>query len=162
MNYIYAVVAAVILALVAALGAQTYRVNSLQKAISEKDTKIAQMNEAAQEEARASENRIAEARAEAGKRFEKEKEDAKKEAERIRAGLTDGSIRLRREWAACETQRLSEGAASERELGQIEQRQRDSAERIVRAADECRAQVDALIKDAHDVRVIVNGASSAH
>lgn len=158
MTYVYGAVALAFAALLVLLGIQTHRLDQAKLAIAERDNRITAMNEQAQIDARKAESEIAEARADAGRKFEEGKEYAQNEHDRIVAGLNDGTIKLRREWAACETNRLSEGAASERELGEAERRRNESAGRIVRAVDECVAQTAALIEDAENVRKIVNGA----
>lgn len=158
MNYVYAAVALVFVVLLTLLGVQTHRLDAAKLALSERNERITALNEKAQIDARAAEAEIAEARAEAGKKFEEGKKDAQAEHDRIVAGLNGGTIKLRREWAACETNRLSEGAAAVTELGEAERRRNESAGRIVRAVDECVAQTAALIEDAEKVRQQVNGA----
>lgn len=158
MNYVYAAVALAFVALLALLGVQTHRLDAAKLALSERDAKILELNANAERDARKAESDIAEARAEAGKKFEEGKKDAQDEHDRIVAGLNSGTVKLRREWAACETNRLSEGAAAERELGEAERRRNESAGRIVRAVDECVAQTAALIEDAEQVRKKVNEA----
>lgn len=157
MSYVYAAIGAIIVALLIALGYQTHELDKAKLAIVERDGKISAMNEKAQEDARAADAAIAEARAEAGKKFEEGKKDAQTEHDRIVAGLNDGTVKLRREWAACETNRLSEGVAAVTELGEAERRRNESAGRIIRAVDECVAQTASLIDDAENVRKQVNG-----
>lgn len=154
MKYIIIAAFAVALGL---LGVQTHRLDKAKLTIAERDKAIAEAATKAQETARIAESNLNKARDEASLKFEEGKKHAKLEHDRVVAGLGAGSIRLRREWAACETQRLSDGAAAERELGDAEQRRNQSAARIVRAADECDAQVAALIDDAEKVRAVING-----
>lgn len=154
---IQTVVGVVVLMLCAMLLITNDKLKSARLELAERDTQIERAASKAQEEARDSELKIAEARAEAGKQFEEGKKHAQEEYERVVAGLDSGAIKLRREWASCETGRLSENSSAERELGYSEQRRRESAGRIVRAADECDAQTAALIEDAKGVRATVNG-----
>lgn len=157
MNAIYGLLGLLILALLGALGVQTHRLDTTKLSLAERDKTIAEANAKAQALARETEQKLTEARSEAATKYEEGKRDAEREQSRIVAGLGDGTIRLRREWAACETNRLSEGAAAERELGAAEQRRREGAARIVRAADECDAHTRALIEDAAAVRSVING-----
>lgn len=158
MSYVYAAVGGFILILLIALGYQTHELDAAKLTITKRDNQILAMNEEAQKSARDSENAIAEARAEAGKKFEEDKKNAQTEHDRIVAGLNGGVIKLRREWATCETDRLSESAAAVTKLGEAERRRNESAGRIIRAVDECVAQTAALINDAESVRKHVNEA----
>ena len=138
------ILAAVILALLAALAVQTTRLHSAQmQAVTLRlDADHARLD--ATTTARYAEQRIAAAAAQAAEQYEKGKQDAQDAADSVIAGLNAGTLKLRREWAGCETQRLSDAATATRELDAAEQRRAESAARIVRAADECDAQVRGL------------------
>ena len=154
---VYAAVGAFIIALLTALGVQTHRLDKANLALAERDKTILAAANAATEAARDHEQKLGEVRAIAATQFEEGKKYAQVEHDRIVAGLDDGTVRLRRQWSACETKRLSEGAAAEREFSDAERRRHESAARIVRAADECDAQVKALIEDSNQVRAVING-----
>lgn len=123
---------------------QTMRLHHAQLVIAETAKLAAQAQADAQAKARAIEQAQAKAVADIAESYEKGKADAQATADRVAADLRAGSLRLRREWAGCETSRLSAAAASARELDAAEQSRADSAARIVRAADTCDAQVSAL------------------
>lgn len=112
---------------------------------------IAQADAKAQEAARQAEQKLADAVAKAAAQYEKGKQDAQASADRVAADLRAGTLRLRKEWAGCETSRLSEAAQNSRELDAAEQRRIESASRIVRAAAECDAQVAGLQSIVHSV-----------
>ena len=138
------ILAAVILALLAALVVQTARLHSAQmQAVTLRlDAEQARLD--ATTTARHAEQRLASAANAAAEQYEKGKQDAKDAADSVIAGLNAGTLKLRREWAGCETQRLSDAATATREFDAAEQRRAESAARIVRAADECDAQVRGL------------------
>lgn len=123
---------------------QTMRLHHAQLVIAETAKLAAQAQADAQAKARAIEQAQAKAVAEIAESYEKGKADAQATADRVAADLRAGTLRLRREWAQCETGRLSEAAASAREFDAAEQSRAESAGRIVRAAAECDAQVSAL------------------
>ena len=95
----------------------------------------------ATEKARKLETKLAETQEEIASAYEKGKIDAETTAARVAADLRTGSLRLRAGWAGCETMRLSETAASTRELDAATRDREESAGRIVRAASQCDAQV---------------------
>ena len=123
---------------------QTVRLHHAQLVIAETAKLSAQAQADAQAKARAIEQAKAKAVAAVAESYERGKADAQATADRVAADLRAGSLRLRREWAGCETSRLSAAAASAREFDAAEQSRADSAARIVRAADTCDAQVSAL------------------
>lgn len=123
---------------------QTVRLHHAQLVIAETAKLSAQAQADAQAKARAIEQAKAKAVADIAESYERGKADAQATADRVAADLRAGTLRLRREWAQCETGRLSEAAAATRELDAAEQSRAESAGRIVRAAAECDAQVSAL------------------
>ena len=123
---------------------QTVRLHHAQLVIAETAKLAAQAQADAQAKARAIEQAQAKAVADIAESYEKGKADAQATADRVAADLRAGTLRLRREWAGCETSRLSAASASARELDAAEQSRADSAARIVRAADTCDAQVTGL------------------
>jgi hypothetical protein len=74
-------------------------------------------------------------------------EDRRSEAEKlpaaIAAGLDDGTIRLRRQWAACETSRLSESAVAAAERDALAELRRKDQGDLVRAGRDADDQVRA-------------------
>lgn len=76
--------------------------------------------------------------------YAKGQADAKDAADRTVADLNAGALKLRQQWAGCETSRLSEAAQTAAGADDRTRLQRESAGRIVRAVDECQAQVTAL------------------
>lgn len=78
--------------------------------------------------------------------YAKGQSDAEESASRTVDALNAGALRLRREWAGCETSRLSAAAATAASADESARLQRESAGRIVRAVDECEAQVIGLQK----------------
>lgn len=142
---------AIILALLAALGVQTWRLHAAQLATAKAETALAalqrdhaQAQADAQATARKAERDIAAAHDAAAMEFERGKREAEAVGNRVAADLRAGAVRLRNEWAGCETDRLSDAAAAARERDAAEQRRIESAGRIVRAAAACDAQVSAL------------------
>lgn len=138
------ILAAVILVLLAALTVQTTRLQRAQMQAVTLRLEAEQARLDATTTARHAEQRMAEAHAAAGEQYEKGKQDAEAAADSVVAGLRAGALKLRREWAGCETSRLSDAAAATREFDAAEQRRAESAARIVRAAYECDAQVRGL------------------
>lgn len=87
-----------------------------------------------------------EAVSKAAANYEQGKQDAEAEAKRIADGIADGSIRLRKQWAACETGRLSDRAAVAGELA-AERRLREAAiGRVLGIGREADQHVQALIR----------------
>ncbi len=138
------VFAAAIIVLLAALAAQTTRLYRAQLTISGMERDAARAAQDAQRAAREAERAIADAYATAATEYEKGKHDAETAADAVVTGLRVGTVRLRNQWRGCEAARLSDAASAARELDAAEQSRRESAARIVRAADECDAQVRGL------------------
>lgn len=134
----------------------SYRVDTLllEAAVEQRNAAAAIAD--AQARAREVEQRAAEAMNAAAEQYERGKHDAEQAAERVSAGLRDGSLRLRREWAACETSRLSEGAAAERDIVELAQRRDALATAVVRVGADADAQAAALIAAYNGVRDRIN------
>lgn len=126
------------------IAVQAMRMHRAELTIAHLQTSAEQARAEAQTAARKAEHTIAIAHARAAEEYERGKEHAKVEADRVVADLNAGAIRLRNHWASCETQRLSDIAATAAEPDAAEQHRRESASRIVRAAAECDAQVAGL------------------
>ena len=94
--------------------------------------------------ARQAENAQREALAKLDAQHQKELEEAKNAQARTIAELRNGTLRLQKHWAGCETDRLSSAAASAAELDESARLRAESAGRIIGAADECDAQVRGL------------------
>lgn len=90
------------------------------------------------------EKALADASETAGASYERGKRDAETEQALVVAGLRAGTTRLQRQWAGCETQRLSDATASSALADAAARNREESAGRIVRAAAACDAQVTGL------------------
>jgi hypothetical protein len=99
---------------------------------------------AASEASRAEEWRRGEALAAAASDYLEGIEHAKNDEQRLVANLRANAVRLRRQWAGCETRRVSETAARPAEPDEAARLRIESAARIVRAAAECDAHVAGL------------------
>ena len=96
-------------------------------------------------EAIVTERRRTEAMAAIAKDYEEQKDAAAVESERVIADLRAGNLRLRKLWQAqAATADLSEAVARAAELDEGARDREESAAAIVRAADECDAQVRGL------------------
>lgn len=142
---------AIILALLAALGAQTWRLHAAQidvakgaAALAALQRDHAQAQSDAEAAARKAEHDIAAAHDAAATEYERGKHDAETAGARVAADLRAGTVRLRAEWAGCQAGRVSDAAAAAGQLDAAEQRRIASAGRIIRAAAACDAQVSAL------------------
>ena len=87
-----------------------------------------------------------EAVSKAAANYEQGKQDAEAEAKRVAAGISDGSVRLRKQWAACETGRLSDRAATAGELEAARQLRAEAIGRILGIGREADASQKALIE----------------
>lgn len=79
--------------------------------------------------------------------YSKGKDDAERAGSNVVADLRTGALKLRDEWRGCQARldgALSGAAAAAGRADAAEQRRQDSAGRIVRAAEQCDAQVTAL------------------
>ena len=132
-------------------GVQTWRLDSAQDAIADMSLQVAKDQAAlaaaqveASESARLDEQNMARAANAAAAAYEQGKVDAEQAAADVVAGLRAGNLRLRDQWQGCKARGGSgvAGAASEPDAAADGRAQ--SAGRIVRAADECAAQVSGL------------------
>lgn len=98
----------------------------------------------AQEEARITEHANAQRTNEIAESYERGKQDAQATSDRVAADLRAGNLKLRNEWAGCETQRLSDASASASRIDAGADDRAASASRIVRAAAEADAQIRGL------------------
>lgn len=76
--------------------------------------------------------------------YERAKHDAQTTADSVVADLRAGTLRLREQWRGCQADVVSTIAAAAAGADAAEQRRRDSAGAIVRAATACDAQVTGL------------------
>lgn len=98
-----------------------------------------------QAEVRAIEIAHAAALADVAETYERRLTNARTNADRTIADLRSGSIRLRDEWAGCETAALVSGAAGAAGLADDSARLRQQgAADIVRIGEECDARIEAL------------------
>ncbi len=87
----------------------------------------------------ATERQAAKALATIGDDHEVDRRDAENVPAAVVAGLDDGTLKLRRQWAACETDRLSESAAAALErdaLAQLRKQDQGDLVRVGRDADD--------------------------
>jgi hypothetical protein len=80
----------------------------------------------------------------AAQSYEQGKHDAESNAASLLSDLRTGTVRLQNRWAGCEAQRRAEAAGVARQRDAAATDRQESASRIVRAADECDAQVRGL------------------
>lgn len=89
--------------------------------------------------------------ADIGAQHEEDRRDAETVPAAVAADLRDGNLRLRREWAGCETQRLSDAATATRERDALAASRDEAAGRIVRigrdADDQLRACQAVILAD---------------
>jgi len=123
---------------------QTVRLHHAQLVIAETAKLSAQAQADAQAKARAIEQAKAKAVAAVAESYERGKADAQATADRVAADLRAGTLRLRREWAGCETRGLSAASAATRELDAASDVRADLAGAAIRVGAECDAQVTAL------------------
>lgn len=93
--------------------------------------------------ARTAEHEQADKLAEIGESHEQARAAAPAVADAVVAGLRAGNVRLRREWAGCETQRLSEASAAAVERDALAQRRDELAGAVVRVGREADDQLRA-------------------
>jgi hypothetical protein len=80
----------------------------------------------------------------ASQSYEQGKHDAETNAANVIADLRAGTVRLQNRWAGCEAHRRADAAGVARQRDAAATDREESASRIVRAADECDAQVRGL------------------
>jgi len=137
-------------------GVQTLRLANAKTEIAQTNEKIEAANAKAEKAARETNASILDTIFAGADMYERGKSDAQAESDRVVAGLNAGTLKLRREWAMCETGRLADGAAATAELGEAERRRNESAGRIVRATDECVAEKAAVVATYNGVRDKIN------
>ena len=98
----------------------------------------------AQARARVTERRYLERITDISEQYERDKADAQAAADRLAADLRAGNVRLRNEWAGCETGRVSGDATAARLADEAAQLRAKGASDLVRAAAEADAQVRGL------------------
>ena len=138
---------------------QTVRLHALQLSVATMQRDAAQAQCNAEAKARKAEQTMAQAVADAAAQYERGKQDAQATADAVTADLRAGSLRLRREWAGCETRRLSAAAAATRELETTAASRDALAAAIVPVGAECDAKERELIAAYQGVREVVNGIS---
>lgn len=143
MTRIYAAAAMLLMALSFAAG-WSWRGSRAAAASNKAALAQSKAETAAQAGARTAEHASAQRANEIAESYERGKQDAQDTASRIAADLRSGNIKLRDAWAGCETQRLSDAAASASKPDAGADDRGESAARIVRAAADADAQIRAL------------------
>lgn len=148
------ILAGLLLFLAGCLLGREWRDRSADLAQSRQAARQAQAETKAVESAREAEHEQADKLAEIGAKHEEDREAAATVPAAVVADLRAGNVRLRREWAGCETQRLSEAsaAAAERDaLARLRDEATGAAVRVVRDADDhvraCQAVIRAYSND---------------
>lgn len=116
--------------------------------------------EQAQRDARTNEQNTGRSMAEIGDKHEEDRQAAEAVPDAVVADLRAGNLRLRREWAGCETQRLSDAAAGARERDALAASRDTLAGEVVRIgrdADDQLAACQAVVKAD---RVAINGTEA--
>ncbi|MDR0701301.1 MAG: hypothetical protein LBF61_02660 [Azoarcus sp.] len=90
------------------------------------------------------ERRLAQRLADESQRYEQERKNAQETSDRVARSLRSNALQLRQRWAGCEAARLPATPPAARQPDATAADRADSAGRIVRAADECDAQVKGL------------------
>lgn len=143
MTRIYASAVLVLMAMSFAAG-WSWRGTRAEAASNKSALSQAKAETVAQQDARATEHASAQRANEIAESYERGKQDAQDTASRTAADLRAGNIKLRDAWAGCETQRLSDAAASASRVDAGAHDRADSAARIIAAADAADAQIRAL------------------
>lgn len=143
--------AAVAALAIAYAGTEHYRLNSAQAALAtlqaeqaKRDADEARALADAQAKARAAEQAQAEAIAKIAAEYERGKTDAQSVADRVAAGLRNGTVRLRRELTGCQAGRVQEAAARPGEPTHAPDNGADIAGAAIGAGARCDATVRAL------------------
>lgn len=126
-----------------------WRARSADLAESRKEVAESRTETAAHVAARAAEHEQADKLAEIGETHEQARAAAPAVADAVVADLRADRLRLRREWAGCETQRLSEASAAAVERDALAQRREELAGAVVRVgrdADDQLAACQAVIR----------------
>lgn len=143
MTRIYAAAALLLMALSFAAG-WSWRGSRAEESSNKAALSQAKAETAAQQDARATEHASAERANEIAESYERGKQDAQVTSDRIAADLRAGNLKLRNEWAGCETQRLSDATASASRIDAGADDRAASAGNIVRVGAECDAQIRGL------------------
>lgn len=126
-------------------GVQTVRLSNANEAYAEHLKADAEAALAAEQAARKVEQDHAKALAAVAEQYEQDKRDAQRKAESVAADLRSGALRLRREWAGCETGRLSADAATAARESDADARVREqSAAALIGLGAQCDAHVKGL------------------
>ena len=132
-------------------GVQTWRLDSAQDALADMSLQVVKEQAAlaaaqveASESARLDEQNMARAANAAAAAYEQGKADAEQAAADVVAGLRAGNLRLRDQWQGCKARGVPGVAGTASEPDAAGDGRAESAGRIVRAADECAAQVSGL------------------
>ena len=131
MNRVYAAAAALLVGLSFWAGWE-WRDRSADLADSRKKVAESRAETAAHVAARTAEHEQADKLAAIGAKHEEDRASAPSVADAVVADLRADRLRLRREWAGCETQRLSEASAAAVERDALAQRREQLAGEIVR------------------------------
>jgi hypothetical protein len=76
---------------------------------------------------------------------EQERKNVQANADRIAAGLVDGTVRLRSQWAGCETGRLSADAATAAQAAEQDRLRRESLQRVLGWVGELQIERDECV-----------------
>lgn len=106
--------------------------------------KVANLATVASELARKAEQARALELAQIATEHEEKLHEIQSNSDRRLADLESGALRLRKLWAGCETDRLSDPVARAGELAGQDRLRRESAERVLRAVETLQAQRDGL------------------
>lgn len=126
-----------------------WRDRSADLADSRKEVAESRAETAAHVAARTAEHEQADKLAAIGAKHEEDRAAAPSVADALVADLRAGNVRLRKEWAGCETQRLSEASAAAVERDALAQRREQLAGAVVRVgrdADDQLAACQAVIR----------------
>lgn len=126
------ILAGLLLFLAGCLLGREWRDRSADLAQSRQATRQAQAETKAVESARTAEREQADKLAAIGAKHEEDRAAAPSVADALVADLRAGNVRLRKEWAGCETRLLSEAVASTVERDALAQRREQLAGEIVR------------------------------
>ena len=136
-----------------------WRDRSADVATAEGERAAAQGEAKAQGSARKAEQATGQTLATIGEKHEQDRQAAEAVPDAVVADLRAGNLRLRREWAGCETQRLSDAAAGARERDALAASRDALAGEVVRIgrdADDQLAACQAVVKADREA---INGAA---
>jgi hypothetical protein len=150
MNTLNGYMLAAFLAIVVAVGIAGYRVGGNHARVEAQvvmDAHLAadrEQERLATEAARTREQEMLELQNKVAQEYERGKQNAEIESQRIVAELRSGVLRLRKQWDSCQTGDLPGTATTPGQSNATTGYREESAGRIIRAADECDAQVTGL------------------